>query len=152
MLKDNAIGDGKTMAVQPDYMVIYYSIGASAVSLGTAIPNGFNYITGFDPADPTGSITDAEIAASPTGGFAKQPLGQNGFIGWHCEGVNGPNKTAAVPGDFQPYLRNGNGTPTLDCAPGTRIYATVNAAACWDGVNLGSPTGRGHVRDFVRDR
>lgn len=148
VLKDDAIGDGKTMAVKPDNFVIYYSTGATAVTKQTSIPRGFNYITGFNPADPTSSREKAEIAAA-TGTFA---FIDNGFQGWRCEGADQGGSTH-VPGHtvYQPYLKNDDGTATLDCASGTRIYATVTAAPCWDGVNLSSPDGRSHIRDYVQD-
>jgi hypothetical protein len=153
VIKPDAIGDGKDMVVKPDNMVVYYSIGNADVDKGTAIPNGFNYITGIDPADATGSRFSAEVAASINGAFALLPRNDwSGFIGWHCEGTDGGGGTpvAGYSFGYQPYLKNDDGTATLDCAAGTRIYATINAAACWDGVNLTSPDGRSHVRRFVQ--
>ena len=77
----------------------------------------------------------------------------NGFAGWKCENSNGSIATSPVPGSgLQPYLRNADGSPTLNCPVKERIAAVVNAPQCWDGVNLRSPGGRSHVRYMIRER
>ncbi len=149
VLKDNAIGDGKTMVVKPDHAVVYYSVAATQTARVTRIPRGFSYVFGFNPADPLDSSQRNEIAAA---GGSYTYL-RNGFLGWQCEGRNGANVNSPVPGSpLQPYLQNANGTAALLCSKDERIGVVLNAPACWDGHNLASPDGRKHVRQYISER
>lgn len=165
VLKDNAIGDGKTMIVKPNMAVVYYVVGKGAGPLAHRFPRGFQYISGFDLGDPTLSARAAELtaarAASVAGGGYDGPNayeeltnsqnGVNGFLGWKCESSIGGNHPNAVrvpgwTGSYQPYLKNDDGTPTMICPTGEMIGFVTNTQTCWDGVNLWSPNGRSHVR------
>lgn len=159
VLKDNALGDGVTKIIKPNGILIYYITNKVTADrdIITPIPRGLGYVTGFDPADPNDDylhniVTTANVGAS---GFQYQ-YSDNGFKGWECQGLNGSYiqgvpangawPTAAVPGSaYQPYLRNADGTATMDCPVGTPLRATINGPLCWDGDNLLSPNGRTHV-------
>lgn len=164
VLKDNALGDGVTKIIKPNGILIYYVTDKTTADrdITTPIPRGLGYVTGFDPADPNDdylhNIVTAANANFTTGGFNYQypTTAGNGFKGWECQGlngsyiqgnpVNGAWPTAAVPGSaYQPYLRNPDGTATMDCPIGTPIRASINGPLCWDGDNLLSPNGRTHV-------
>lgn len=153
VLKDNALGDGKTMIVRLDYVTVYYTDAPSRVPKLTRIPRGLQYIAGFKMHDPT----DAAVKAELPGGYTYYT---NGWNGWKCASgngayiggvmANGAYPNAAVPGSgLQPYLRNANGTATLDCPTGSQIIASLSGPNCWDGHNLSSPNGRDHMRYVV---
>lgn len=146
VLKDNAIGDGKKMIVKPDFATIYYNVDQTQIEHMTRTPRGFSYVLGFNPSDPFDNLQRNEVAA--TGG-ASRYVG-NGFLGWRCESSNGAMRRAPIPGSpLQPYLRNADGSGTLFCPSSERIGAVLSGPGCWDGVNLTSPNGRGHVRQYV---
>lgn len=146
VLKDNAIGDGKTMVVKPDYALVYYSVAESKTEQITQIPRGLSFVFGFNPSDPTDEMQHNEVRAAGT----SYGYHSNGFLGWTCEGINGSNSNSPIPGSpLQPYLRNANGTATLTCPRTVRIGAALAAPTCWDGHNLASPGGRKHVRQYI---
>ncbi|MEI9966585.1 MAG: DUF1996 domain-containing protein [Candidatus Moraniibacteriota bacterium] len=148
VIKDNALGD-KPGVVKPEYMIVYYNIGTHDASPKmTRIPRGLSYVFGFDPFDPDDDRHQDEIPGDHV-------YGGQGFNGWKCQGTNGsldPDAHPVSPGNAnQPYLRNDDGTPTLVCPENELIGAEFNGPPCWDGVNLTSPGGRGHMRALVRN-
>lgn len=153
VLKDNALGDGKTMIVKMDFVTVYYTDAPSRVPKLTRIPRGLQYIMGFKPADPT----DAAVKAEISGAYSYYT---NGFNGWKCASgngayiggvvANGAYSGAVVAGSaLQPYLRNADGTATLDCPSGSQLIASASGPTCWDGFNLAAPDGRSHMRYVV---
>ncbi len=166
LLKDNAIGDGKTMIVKPGVAIVYYNIATSQSDRTIRIPRGFNFVFGVRPDDVNNTITAAEItaanAASAADGGRQSYLVPGpydaGFVGWHCvdnvTSINGSNANSPRAGfEYQPWLRNADGTATLTCASSATSYMVASASGqvCWDGVNLTSPNGRGHVRYLVKE-
>jgi hypothetical protein len=170
VLKDDAIGDGKTMIVKPNFAVVYYVETLQTFDQAVRFPRGFQYITGFDLSNPsTGkdATHEAEIAAANTasvaaGGYSDwqertiAQNGVNGFLGWKCEATNGGTQPGAFPvsgytGIQQPYLRNADGTPTMVCPIGEMIGFVTVTPQCWDGVNLWAPNGRSHTRHTIRN-
>lgn len=120
-------------------------------------PRGWNTISGFNMADPTNSrltaILAAANAASHSGKYSASTI-PVGFLGWYCETpVSGDGSVATSPvvGGHQPWLRNTDLTPTLNCAPNTNIIADLITMPCWDGVNLTSPDGRQHMMPAIVD-
>jgi hypothetical protein len=147
----------------------------------TVWPRRWDQISGFNMADPTqwtmsgylasnpttnrlNTIIAAANAASHAGKYAASSI-PTGFLGWYCEtpaagNVNhGIISTSPVQtGDgHEPWLRNSDGTPTLDCAPTAsdgssgHLVADLITMPCWDGVNLDSPDGRGHMMPSLVD-
>jgi hypothetical protein len=151
--------NGLTVGIKPHNLITYYACGEinpNAAGHGsprtcTVWPRGLNFVAGFNLFDPTGSKYTAALAASPGYG----PNGPaNGRGSWNCDVPNSGNGSVATspnPGSpSQPWLRNADGTPTLDCKPNTEIIWQVVANTCWDGKNLSSPNGRDHMSDVAR--
>ncbi len=156
VLKDNALGDGKTMIVKPDFAIVYYNALVRDIATITRFPRGFSFVFGFDPADPKNKkVTTEAEAANKTGKghiYGSYRASGNGFVGWRCETTNGAVAASPVPGSaLQPYLRNADGTATLNCLVTERIGAVIGSPQCWDGVNLSSPDGRSHVRYMIKE-
>lgn len=167
VLKDNALGDGVTKIIKPNGILIYYVTDKTIADrdIITPIPRGLGYVTGFDPADPNDDYSSTILTAANVGnsGFSYSlNVVSNGFKGWECQGLNGsyiqgvqangPWPHAVVAGSgSQPYLRNPDGTATLDCPTSVPILATINGPVCWDGDNLLSPNGRTHVFRGLRN-
>jgi hypothetical protein len=173
------LSNGVTVEVKPYTLVTYYIGGIMADhTLGTSDPdsgmiwargwgtiNGFNMadptqwtMTGYAATNPTTSMVSAVIAAANAASHSGKYSPSSditGFLGWYCETpVSGNGSVATSPnagGSHQPWLRNADGTPTLNCAPNSNIVADLQTAPCWDGVNLNSPDGRGHMMPFIHD-
>lgn len=156
VMKDNALGDGRTMVNKPLFATVYYNVGKSFADTNrfSAYPRGLGYVFGFNMADPNNTARAAEITAAnvgASGAFYSENSG-TGWTGWKCETSNGSNANSPVPGStYQPYLRNADGTATLTCPTNEMISANLNGPTCWDGVNLLSPNGRGHVRHSIKN-
>lgn len=133
VLKDNALGDGKTMVIKPAYVVVYYNVPTSQVEMFSAIARGFTYVFGVNLSDPS----DTAFKATIPSGFTYI---DNGFAGWQCN----------ASGTAYRYLRDASGNATFTCAAGTPVTAKLFGYGCWDGVNLTSPNGRKHVRPYIR--
>jgi hypothetical protein len=166
------LSNGVTVGQKFHTFVSYYVGGLMADTSGDIYdvrsnvvwPRGWDTISGFNMSDPTNSrytnIIAAANIATHSGKYAAVPTG-NGFLGWYCEtptSGNGSIATSPVPGgDHQPWLRNGDGTPTLSCAATAsdgssgHLVADLMTMPCWDGVNLDSPDGRGHMLNSVID-
>lgn len=130
-------------------------------------PRGIDLISGFNPSDPGNTRYWNAIAAGNAAGqnlqaeytFVSMPLTDKhqstGFVGWQCEVPltgNGSNANSPNTGQpVQPWLKNPNGTLTLDCAPNTNIIKSIVSAPCYDGKNLTSPNGRDHMFPPVHD-
>lgn len=114
-------------------------------------PRGLGMIGGFDMADPGNSRAQSMVT---TAGANYSAQG-NGFAGWYCSTpTSGTGSVATSPiagATHQPWLRNGDGTPTLDCNASDVIIADVQTESCWDGVNLDSPDERSHVAYPITD-
>ncbi len=156
VLKDNALGDGKTMIVKPDFAIIYYNALVRDIAKITRFPRGFSSVFGFDPADPKNKRIATEVEAANKKGsghiFGSYRASGNGFGGWRCEISNGSFAASPIPGSaLQPYLKNADGTATLNCPVTERIGAVIASPQCWDGVNLSSPDGRSHVRYMIKE-
>jgi hypothetical protein len=171
------LSNGATVDVKLQSFVSYY-IGGLLNHTGDIYdpaeaqvwPRGWDTISGFNMSDPTNSrlaniIAAANTAAGHTkyaapGGDVTKGVSM-GFLGWYCEtpvSGNGSVATSPVPGaDHQPWLRNADGTPTLNCAATAadgssgHIIADLETMGCWDGVNLDSPDGRGHMISSLVD-
>lgn len=148
VLKDDATGDGRTKIKMPNYTTVYYVVPSVAtVSRMQRIPRGMGYVFGFNPADPNNDYVQDTF----TGTFYEAATGINGtgFMGWKCESTDGSIGANANPvsgyTNLQPYLRNADGTATLDCPTNEHLIASLKGPGCWDGVNLMSPNGRKHV-------
>jgi hypothetical protein len=130
-------------------------------------PRGISFIGGFDMSDPTNSFQHNQIAAIDPGfnSYADPSVGTvNGFVGWQCNTTDATHigYTAYAPkqsNTHQPYLNDGAGHATLDCAPttdhGKTVYyvnVEVSSQGCWDGKNLHSPNGRRHMAYTVVDK
>jgi hypothetical protein len=160
--------NGAVVTVKPKNIVTYYVSGVQAnqgdgsvddPSTRSVWPRDISMIFGFNMSDPTFSRYTSAIAA----GNAVNPgryvaiSNPNGFAGWTCAvpntgaGAGGNYANSPVAGAYQPYLRNADGTATLDCAPNTDLIAQVESEPCWDGVNLHSPDGRGHFLPYIQD-
>lgn len=161
--------NGVTVTIKPQNIVTYYE-GGDLADIGTGKitdpnifarwPRGINFIEGFNMNDPTGSRYTSILATANTGQPGRYTLvlgTSSGFRGWSCftpgagAGSGGQIATSPVSGDFQPYLRNADGTPTLKCADNSQIVAELASDPCWDGNNLTSPDGRLHMMPFLRD-
>ncbi len=166
VLKDNAIGDGRTMIVKPGVAVVYYNIQTVNSDRTIRIPRGLNFVFGVRPDDVTNSIRIAEVNAANTASNAAggrssyivpDAYDGAGFAGWHCVNdvtpYNGNYVNSPRAGQYQPYLRNLDGTATLDCPSTATSYmvASVSGQTCWDGVNLTSPNGRDHMRYLLTE-
>lgn len=159
VLKDNALGDGTTKVIKPDFAIVYYKVWQGREQGVKRLFRGLSYVFGFNPADPNNEFEKAEIAASRDAAYREDPGGahsykffRNGFNGWKCELTNGSNEYSPIPGGFlQPYLRTADGRATLTCPPSERIAASLSGPPCWDGTNLTSPDGRKHFRQFVQE-
>lgn len=140
MLKDNALGDGKTMVVKPDFAVVYYITWPGRTAEFTRFSRGFRMVFGVNPSDPGDSKAHAEVDAfiNPNG-FPLYVYLTNGFVGWQCDGAGTP----------VPSLATADGTPALNCPATSRLTASVRSPGCWDGTNLTSPDGRSHVRHAI---
>lgn len=120
-------------------------------------PRGWSVIGGFDMSDPGNSRRASLISTAGTGYTYAEADAKftPGFLGWYCTtptSGNGSVATSPVAGfDHQPWLRNGDGTPTLNCSAAAPIVADFQTQACWDGVNLDSPNERLHVAYPIRD-
>ena len=154
VLKDNVAADGGVAAIKSDFAIVYYSVDDVRRLRLTRVMRGMTYVFGFNPNDPTDSAIKAEIAAANLiGNQQAYRYLTNGFLGWKCEQANGSNPNSPVPGsNLQPYLRNADGTATLTCPNTERIGAVAVGPTCWDGRNLTSPNGRGHVRHVIGDQ
>jgi hypothetical protein len=166
------LANGATVEQKFHTFVSYYVGGLMADTSGDIYDvrsnvvwaRGWDTISGFNMADPTNSrytnAIAAANAATHAGKYSPAPTG-TGFLGWYCEtpaSGNGSIATSPKPGsDHQPWLRNSDGTPTLDCAPTAadgssgHLVADLMTMPCWDGVNLDSPDGRGHMINSVID-
>lgn len=160
------LSNGAVVEQKLQTFVSYYVGGLMADSSGDVYdvrsnvvwPRGWMTISGFNMSDPnntryTNAIAAAN-AASHAGKYSAVPTG-TGFLGWYCEvpaSGNGSIATSPKAGsDHQPWLKNADGTPTLNCAPNTHIVADLMTMPCWDGKNLDSPDGRGHMINTVID-
>lgn len=143
---------GVAALIRSDREIFYYSHAATRSARKTRIPNGFAFIGGSDPADPSNAARLAEVPA----GFVISSFygpNRNGLTGWTCLLSNGSLVTNANGGTTgYPALQTPGGTdPWLgNCPAGASLYVEVIAPMCWDGHNLTSPDGRGHVRYPVR--
>lgn len=135
LLKDNALGDGKTMVIKPAHAVVYYNVPQSRVAEFSPLARNLQYVFGFNLSDPAEVAHKAEVAA--TAGYTWR---DNGFAGWRC----------SDSGTYYPYLRDETGAATFTCAAGNSIIATLFAPGCWDGTNLTSSNGRKHFRTYVQ--
>jgi hypothetical protein len=172
--------NGVTVELKVHTLVTYYiggvmadhALDTSDPDTGTIWARGWKTISGFNMADPTqytstGTYTvtnpttnrvnaaiTAANAASHSGKYVASTV-PAGFLGWYCEtpaSGNGSIATSPIAGaDHQPWLRNTDGTPTLNCTAGTEIVADLITMPCWDGKNLDSPDGRGHMMPYLHD-
>jgi hypothetical protein len=160
---------GVVATIKPKNIITYYVGGVQAnqgdgtvddPSTRTRWPRDISMIFGFDMNDPTNTrITNAIAAGDAANGGPRYQVSSpaNGFIGWTCVTPNtgatagGHYANSPVAGALQPYLRNADGTATLDCLPGTDLQMQLQSYPCWDGVNLHSPNGRGHFIQYIRD-
>lgn len=164
------LSNGITVSVKPKNITTYYEGGDLAEfntgrigdpAVFARWPRGIKFIEGVNMSDPGGTRYATILAAANAGQPGRYSLvlgATSGFRGWSCltpaagAGPGGRIATSPLPAsDFQPYLKNANGTPTLDCAPNTLIMAEIASDPCWDGVNLDSPDGRLHMMPFLRD-
>jgi hypothetical protein len=163
-LKNNAVA-----TVKPKNIITYYEAGSmSEIGTGTVDdpnvvtiwPRAWESVFGFNMNDPTDNRITAIIAAanaSSPGRYSRVANGYGGFSGWTCSvpntgaGAGGNYANSPVSGTYQPYLRNADLTAALDCAPNTDLIAEFASYPCWDGYNLSSPDGRGHMMPYLRD-
>ena len=155
-------------AIVPDAVTFYYTHLYAEAPVKTRLLRNFRFIGGENPMDfnrvqERAEIDDANAALDleygETGAFEyPDEGGKFGNDGWVCRrdsdglqatvvaghGVitNGSESTVKAryivgPNGFDPF----GGT----CTAGTFVH-TIFAQQCWDGHNLGSPNGRGHVR------
>lgn len=147
---------GYIATIKPKNIVTYYEDGALAdIGTGkitdpltvTRWPRGINFIEGFNMATQTrvSDIVAALNAAAGWGHYSTVAAGTGGgFVGWNCLSViSGPTNAAS--------LADISGNATLNCTPGTDLYAELLSDPCWDGKNLTSPDGRGHMMPYIRD-
>jgi hypothetical protein len=149
VLKDNAIGDGKTMVVRPDYAVVYYNVNHVDAPKLKRFYRGMRMVFGFNLSDLDESVPKAEITAAnaqdPDDGLPNQASYRyltNGWGGWRCESGTGGSRL---------YLRDDKGNATIICPTSERIGATVVSPTCWNGINMTSPDGRSHMRHMIRE-
>jgi hypothetical protein len=145
--KPNALGDGITRIKKPDDIVLYY-VSITDATFGpkfVGIPRGLAVITGMDLDDPDLNKPGGRLA-EVTAANAVNIYGsyQNVGVGakWFCDssGINAS------------YLTTSAGVDALGNCPSTsKISARVSGQHCWDGHNLTSPSGRGHVRPYMRE-
>lgn len=160
LIKKDAIAAGQDGVVKPDYAIVYYESDGRTANKQARLMRGLSMVFGFNMNDPNDSKIKAEVAAAnalpgPNGArtYKTYEYRTNGFSGWRCETSNGATADAPIPGAaIQPWLVNANGTVTLNCPTTQRIYAHIESPKCWDGVNLSSPDGRGHLRHKIRER
>lgn len=139
---------GVSVVIRSDLEIFYYSHASAASFKKTRIPNGFAFIGGVNPADPTNAAFKAAIPA----GFSQASFygpNNDGFKGWVCMLSNGtfPNNVTGSANAY-PALQTpeGNDPWQGNCVEGSTLYAEVIAPLCWDGKNRTSPDGRSHVR------
>lgn len=165
---EKLLPSGAIATVKPKNIVTYYESGSGVGTAGdiesdpnevTRWPRGIDMVFGFNMGDPTDSrvtkIRDDLNAIQP-GRYSTVSSFYGGYRGWHCVVPASGNGSIAgqspVPGsDFQPYLRNADGTATLNCSPNTEIQFENASYPCWDGVNLTSPDGRKHFMPYLKD-
>lgn len=143
----DAAGTGQTKIKKPDYVNLYYvgKTGGNYADKFTGIARGLAEITGMDLDDPDGNKPGgrlSEVAAANAiniyGNYTNQGLNTI----WYCDDT----------GAAAAYLADSSGADALSSCPSTsQISARVTGHHCWDGHNLTSPTGRGHVRPYLRE-
>ena len=123
---------------KPVRVTIYYKTDTRDVHQTRPLPRGLKFIEGFNHFDP------------------KSPTSVPGH--WKCDESNGSIATSPNKGhDKQPWLRNPDGTPTLDCPPGRYLVYVLGSARCWSGKSLdsmeitGPERGRAHLRHVTYD-
>lgn len=160
--------NGVPVTLKPVNIITYYNCGNLTTDPPKCSrwPRGISFIGGFDMSDPTNSFQHNQIAAIDPGfnSYADPTLDNNGFVGWQCNDTDGTHLgyTSYAPkqsNSFQPYLNDGAGHATLDCASTTvrsqtvyKVNVQVSSQGCWDGVNLHSPNGRRHMAYTVKDK
>jgi hypothetical protein len=135
-----ALPSGAVGTLKPDWVTFYYVVGNDEGTTFYRLLNGIQFIGGKWPSDLNDNARKAEIPA----GFSWVTDGFSGNgMGWYCENATGNPK---------PYLKTAAGADPWGgtCTAGNRIYAQITAPECWDGHNLTSPTGRDHLRYFIR--
>lgn len=145
--KANALGDGITRIKKPDIINLYYvtQTGGNYVNKFQGLARGIAEITGMDLDDPDGTAPGgrlAEVAAANAVNIFGSYSNVSVNARWYCDDT-GANAA---------YLANSSGADALSNCPSTsQISARVSGHHCWDGHNASSPTGRGHVRPYMRE-
>jgi hypothetical protein len=149
--KTNPFSDGKNYCVRADYSSVYYTEDPSESPYLKKLIRGLRYVFGTNMDDPDDLAVKAEIAAANAqpGTSGRYSYITDGFVGWHC--LPTPNGNP-LPISAQ-SLKNADGSDPFggQCTAGMQVYAEVNSATCWDGRNLWSTTGYGHMRQPIRD-
>lgn len=158
MLADTANTNVANKMLKNDFSVAYYNAETIA-NAKKSVPYGvsLNYINGYNLADPTNSRYDTIIANNngrpgQTAVYTKPYSGQK----WKCEDVTVQGANAPRPNQIdQPYFRKKDGSWSMVCGLNNpalpHLIGEVVMQECWDGKNLSSPDGRGHVMPVVQD-
>jgi hypothetical protein len=154
--------NGMWVKLRPVNIITYYLIDHAAPTKFTRWPRNIAMISGYNTADPSDTYTKNMIAAaggrySYVGNGHTLENAQSG--GWRCivkkaGNPSGRTATAPWPGEWQPYLVDALGRPTLDCddsQPTSGIETGAGTQPCWDGKNPRSPDGRQHMMHAVYD-
>ena len=143
----NALGDGVTRVKKTNYMILYYVSWNVNVPMWDR-PRGYAEILGTNMDDPNDVADKAELNGNVSWiGNGWQASNTTG-VGWFCE----------ESGEHQSFLANADGSDAFTTSHGVNgtcpstspIFATVAGRGCWDGVNLRSTSGYGHIRNTVR--
>lgn len=149
--KANPFSDGKDYCVRADYSSVYYTEDMDLFPILKHLVRGLRYVFGTNMDDPDDLAVKAEIAAANAqpGTSGRYSYNTDGFVGWHC--LPTPNGNP-LPISAQ-ALKNADGSDPFggQCTAGMQVYAEVNSAVCWDGRNLWSTTGYGHMRQAIHD-
>jgi hypothetical protein len=167
LLKD--LATGVTVGIPPYVSTFYYlsNLRQDPIEL-TWLRRNFGFIGGANPSDYNDTTRRNELTAAGMVYYGS-PETPAGFKGWQCyRGSDGAIQTvtrvasqmksdtgSAIP-TYSRHLRAPDGsdpwggTCTGSAAQPGFILLELEAPNCWDGHNLRSPDGRGHVAYWTR--
>jgi hypothetical protein len=137
-----AMLDGVGNVVKPDFILTYYkqlpngnpeckgAPDATHVGFCVPIPNGINFIVGYNMATGEGGPT-----ADPNGPFSADYWGE----GFECESPDQQTSRTGFKHSFQEIIDTGK------CLVGDYLRAAIAFPSCWDGKNLDTADHRSHL-------
>lgn len=151
----NPFSDGKNYAWRPDFATFYYT-GAATTANPTGqevdIPVGLRFVWGTNMGDPNDNAALARIAAANAqpGTSGRYSYLGNGYDGIYCNDGNGEHHSYTKTAGGADAFTTSTGVAGT-CPSSAQMYFQANSGACWDGVNLWSPSGYDHVIQEIYD-